>query len=100
MKSNIKLPLLVLLLILLIAALPIISVFMSEAIANALGCKLNEANVYPCVVMGMDIGHVLAIMFVMGWLGLATLPLGALALVGWLIWVAILAFTAYRARQS
>lgn len=100
MKDSIKLSLLVLALILLIAALPIISVLASEAIANALGCKLNEANVHTCMVGRMDIGPALSVMFVMGWFGLVTFPLGALALLGWLIWVAILAFTAYRARQG
>jgi hypothetical protein len=50
---------LLLFLILLIAGLPVISVAISMAIANGLGCTLNEGNIHPCPFIGTDLGHLL-----------------------------------------
>jgi hypothetical protein len=61
--------------IVLLALAPVISAFSAEAIASALGCSLNEAGT-DC-----PMGDVLGAMFVMGWLGVGTLPLGGVALV-------------------
>lgn len=76
---------LVLVLILLFAFAPIISIMVSGAIAEANGCTLNEADVHPCIVNGTDLGPTLSVMFVLGWLALATLPLGAGGVLVWLI---------------
>ena len=73
----------------LLAASPLISVMIAGWIAETNGCTLHEGFVNPCVVNGTDIGQDLYAAFVLGWLMLATLPLGAIAL---LIWLAVLVF--------
>lgn len=60
--------------IILLTLAPLISAFSAEAIASALGCTLNEANT------NCPMGDVLYSMFVVGWLGIGTLPIGGLAL--------------------
>src|SRR5215471_5704220 len=75
----------VLVLILLVALSPIGSVVACGWIANAHGCKVDEGSVHPCIINGKDYGHMLYTLGVMGWLMLATLPLGALAFMIWLI---------------
>lgn len=69
-----------LVLILLVALAPVISVAVAGLLAEANGCVLNEGNIHPCVVNGQDIGGMLYTMFVLGWFMLASLPLGAMAL--------------------
>ncbi len=76
---------LLLFLILLIAGLPVISVAISMAIANGLGCTLNEGNIHPCPFIGTDLGHLLYFLFASGWFGLLTIPAGAFLLVLWFI---------------
>ena len=71
---------LLLLLILLVALAPLISVAIAGFLAEANGCVLNEGNIHPCLVNGEDIGGTLYTMFVLGWFMLASLPLGAMAL--------------------
>lgn len=68
-----------------VAAAPVLSVAASSGIASAYGCKLNEADAHPCIVLGMNIGELLYSLFVLGWLMLVTLPLGAIALLIWCI---------------
>jgi len=75
----------VLVLIVLFALAPIGSVVVCSVIANAAGCKVDEGSVHPCIINGKDYGHLLYTLGVMGWLMLATLPLGALAFMIWLI---------------
>lgn len=60
--------------------LPMIPVFIAGAIASGCGCQLDEGNVHPCVVLGVDIGSTLYAMGVMGWFGLLTFPSGLLGL--------------------
>jgi hypothetical protein len=72
--------LLLLVVILLVALAPMISVMIAGFIAEANGCVLNEGNIHPCIVNGEDVGGTLYTMFVLGWFMLATLPMGALAL--------------------
>ncbi len=66
--------------IVLLASLPVISVFTAGWIASGLGCVLNEGDVHPCPLHGFDLGEMLYGMTVMGWFALGTLPLGAIAL--------------------
>ncbi len=63
-----------------VAALPIISVLIAGLIAGANGCVLNESGVNRCLIGGADWGEFLAGMGVAGWFAFFTLPLGALAL--------------------
>ena len=43
--------------IVLLAAMPVISALISGAIAGALGCQLNEGGAPPCPLMGVDLGE-------------------------------------------
>ncbi|KQT48317.1 hypothetical protein ASG47_08160 [Devosia sp. Leaf420] len=76
---------LVLIVILLIALGPVISVIISSSVASANGCNLNEGGVNVCMVGGTDMGDMLYTMFVMGWFGLLTLPLGFGAVIVWIV---------------
>jgi hypothetical protein len=76
---------LVLAAILLLSLLPVISVLVAYAIANANGCALDEGSVHLCLVGGQDLGSLLYTLGVLGWLMLATLPLGGIAVVVWLV---------------
>lgn len=71
---------LLLVMILLVALAPVISVAIAGFIAEANGCVLNEGGIHPCLVSGEDVGGSLYTMFVLGWFMLATLPLGTVAL--------------------
>lgn len=73
----------ILLVILLIGCAPFISVSIAAAVANAYGCRLDEAAIYPCIVHGRDFGEVLATMSLAGWAGLITVPAAVSALMGW-----------------
>lgn len=74
-----------LVLILLFAALPVISVALSSIIAETSGCALNEARAHPCMFLGVDAGELLYALFVMGWLMLFTIPAGVVLLGVWLM---------------
>jgi hypothetical protein len=84
-----------LLIILAFALWPVASISLAQWIANAHGCLLHEGAVNPCVVAGGDRGATLYTMFSMGWFMIATLPLGACALMIWAIFAII-----YLSRRS
>jgi hypothetical protein len=63
---------------------PVLSVMTAAGIASAYDCQLNEGTTNPCLVAGMDLGDLLGNMFIAGWLGLATVPFGAIALLIWI----------------
>ena len=71
--------------ILLVALAPVISVIVAGSIADANGCTLNEGSVHPCIVNGEDIGSTLYTLGMMGWFMIATIPLGAGALLLWAV---------------
>lgn len=73
------------LLLLLATIFPLLSVIFASTVANTHGCILNEADIHPCIVLGADWGGALYGFGVLGWLMLATLPLGSVALLAWLI---------------
>jgi len=81
--------------IVLLAAAPELSVFLASGIYDALGCPLNGE---ACRFMGVDIGGALAEMFVFGWLAIDTVPLGAVALLIWLLAAVIAAIVSWRRR--
>lgn len=64
---------------------PLVLALGASGVASALGCKLNEGMVNPCLLSGIDIGGALTTMFVMGWLMLFTLPLAVLLIAIWII---------------
>lgn len=71
--------------ILLFAGWPIASVMIAATVASWNDCTLHEGFVNPCIVNGQDIGGTLYSMSVMGWMMLATIPLGAIAFVLWTV---------------
>jgi len=75
---------LALVVILVFALWPQASVAIASYLAEANGYELNEGSINPCVVNGSDIGPGLYTAFVLGWFMLATIPIGAVALVVWL----------------
>ena len=79
------------------ALAPVLSVLISMGVAERFGCVLNEADSHPCVILGMDFGGLLGAMFVMGWFALATVPLGTIALLVWIVAAAVLYFRSRRA---
>ena len=77
----------VLVLIVLVAFAPVGSVVACGLIANAHGCRVDEGSVHPCMINGKDYGQLLYTLGVLGWLMLATIPLGLVAFVSWLIFL-------------
>jgi hypothetical protein len=75
----------ILLLGLLIGLAPVGVALLAGAIASASGCELNEGAVHPCIVSGVDIGGALYFFGMMGWLSLATLPVGGLVALAGLV---------------
>ncbi|MFK4811445.1 hypothetical protein ACI3KW_14690 [Devosia sp. ZW T5_3] len=71
--------------ILFLTILPLLSVLLAAAIADAHGCRLDEGNAHPCIVWGSDWGTTLYAMALMGWLMIASLPLGGGAFIVWLV---------------
>ncbi|MGG1948083.1 hypothetical protein AB1286_25310 [Trinickia sp. NRRL B-1857] len=62
---------------------PFISVSIAAAIADAHGCRLDEAGIYPCVIGGHDYGSLLGTMSLAGWAGLITIPAATSILMLW-----------------
>lgn len=75
----------ILLAVLLFALGPVIGVVIAGTISSANGCVLHEGFANPCRVLGMDVGGFLYALGVLGWLMIATIPLGAVALLVWLL---------------
>ena len=73
----------------LVALAPLFSVLISSAIANSAGCPLDEGGSHPCTIGGKDWGDALNTMFVLGWFMLLTIPLGVIAMAGWLVTIII-----------
>ena len=71
--------------ILLLALAPVISVFVAFWIAEGNDCVLHEGTINPCLVNGGDVGDTLYAMLLLGWLAIASLPLGAVALLALLV---------------
>ena len=64
----------------LICLTPVFGVVWSSWFAERHDCVLNEAGRHPCIVNGEDWGGTIGGAFILGWLGLVTLPVGALIL--------------------
>ncbi|MCB1496516.1 MAG: hypothetical protein KDJ86_12065 [Bauldia sp.] len=88
--------LVVLAVILVVMLAPMASVMIAGSIADSHGCVLHEGAVNPCIVDGKDIGETLYTMGMMGWLMIATIPIGAIALLGWVVVAIILLVTGRR----
>jgi hypothetical protein len=71
--------------IVLLAALPVISVVIAGTIADANGCRVDEGSVHPCLVGGTDLGELLYTLGVLGWLMLLSIPAGIAAIGVWAV---------------
>lgn len=80
---------LVVLLILLLGFSPFIGVAIAGSIAEANGCTLHEGFVNPCVINGVDRGQDLYTWFVLGWLGIATIPIAVVAAAAYIVIVLV-----------
>ncbi len=78
---------------------PVGSVTIAGTAANAFGCTVDEGSVHPCLIGGKDFGELLYTLGVLGWLMLLTLPIGALAVLIWII-VLLLHRRAWRNRST
>jgi hypothetical protein len=77
-------------LILLFAALPLLLTLLAVLFTSAFDCSLNEGFVNPCVVLGLDFGGLLYSMGLAAWFVMFTVPLAGLALLVWLVVLAVL----------
>ena len=55
---------------------PVLSILLVSAVAKATGCSVDESQVHPCLVAGLDLGPALYTLGVLGWCTLLTVPLG------------------------
>jgi hypothetical protein len=55
---------------------PLILPFTAGAIASHYGCRLDEADVYPCIINGQDWGPTLNDYFIKGWYFIITASIG------------------------
>jgi hypothetical protein len=69
--------------IILIGLLPLLLAIASSLIADMAGCQLDEGGSHACRIMGREVGDLLQFFFVMGWLGLITIPAAGMALLVW-----------------
>ena len=60
-----------------------LSVAIATGVADSHGCELNEGNVHPCIIGGVDYGGFLYNLGVFGWFFLCSVPLG---IVGFIVW--------------
>jgi hypothetical protein len=68
----------------LVAFGPLLVSLGAGAVATALGCRLDEGQPHPCVFGGTDLGSTLYTLGVLGWLSLASIPLGLILLAGYI----------------
>jgi hypothetical protein len=85
----------ILIVVVLYTIAPLLSVLAASAAARMLGCELNEGSVNPCNCLGIDVGELLYVMGVLGWLALWTIPTGLIAIVATL---AVIVASALRKR--
>jgi len=79
----------VLLAIILCTMSPFFGVAYAGSVAEKNGCELDEGSIHPCIVKGVDRGADLYSLGMLGWLGIATLPLGLAAAVLYILIVLI-----------
>lgn len=91
---------LVLALIALFSLSPLLVALTAGGIASANGCALDEGSAHSCVIGGHDYGKLLYTMGVLGWLSLATIPLGGLLLLGYGAFVLVRSRKASTARKT
>ena len=68
------------LLSILFAVLPLISVLIAVGVANVFNCPLDESGASSCPTPFGDVGEVLSVMAIFGWLIFFTVPIGLIGL--------------------
>lgn len=71
--------------IVILMVIPFLSPIIASSLAEAHGCRLHEGFPTPCIILGMDWGDTLYAMGVLGWLMLASLPFGVVAIALWFV---------------
>jgi hypothetical protein len=71
--------------ILIFSLYPLLVVEVASYIAQSEGCVLDESNVHPCLIDGIDWGKTLYGMYVQGWLALGTIAWGGIFLACWVV---------------
>jgi hypothetical protein len=89
----------VVILLLVFAISPLLLATGAGFAAQAYGCDLDEGSIHPCIANGRDIGSDLYTLFVLGWLSLATIPIGLGVLALYLVGVGVF-FLIRRLRQA
>lgn len=87
-----KKPLLGILISAIFAMAPLLLTALATLIADANGCRLHEGFTYPCEISGYDIGELLHRLGILFWFAFFTIPVGALACLGCIIWLAVIFF--------
>ena len=64
---------------------PLTFLLMSTTVSRLFGCPLDEATVHVCRVAGIDIGPLLSMGFVGGWLLLIAWPFMLATLIVWIV---------------
>ncbi|OUL59222.1 hypothetical protein [Pseudoalteromonas ulvae] len=62
-----------------IAIAPILALIAAELLSKTLNCVVREAGPTNCIMFGIDIGNILAVLYVAGWAILLTLPTAGVA---------------------
>lgn len=90
----------ILVVILVLAATPVVLTIIGGALASANNCQLDEGSVHPCIIGGVDRGELVYTLGMMGWLMLASLPLGVVAAGIWLFVLVIHRVGFYRRNRT
>jgi hypothetical protein len=61
--------------------LPMLATLFAAMVASLAGCRLDEGDAHPCLILGVDWGDTLYALGVMFWLELATIWLVPIGLV-------------------
>jgi hypothetical protein len=67
--------------IVLVELAPFFPVLIAGFIARANGCELNESSASACYIFGHDFGSIFYFMSMLGWFGLASLPIAVVLLI-------------------
>ena len=71
--------------ILAVAAAPFVLALGAGMIATLLGCQLDESDIHPCVISGVDLGYPLYATALTGLIMLFGLPFAGAAFLIWLV---------------
>jgi hypothetical protein len=82
--------------ILAVAAAPFLLALGADLVAMALGCPLDESDVHPCMISGVDLGYPLYATALTGLIMLFGLPFAGAAFLIWLVVAGAAVFLRWR----